>query len=135
MTTALEDLITQLVVVETAISGVAAAHAAVPEALGSMPAFINFPSAGSAEMTPGVSHELHTVVAELHVARGDQKVAEAAARPFIQLFLNALWADPTIGGKCDSVNEVRYRYGRLDWNEEHHLGIRFEVDLRQRRKL
>lgn len=133
--TALELVITQLATVETAIAGVAVAHDQTPESLGSLPAFVNYPSSGEAVHMATDSYELHTIIAELHVARGDQKVAEATARPFIQLFFNAVFADDTLAGTCATVRGIRYRYGGLTFAGVEHIGVRFEVDVKLRRIL
>ena len=135
--TALELVITQLATVEAAIAGVAVAHDKTPESLGSLPAFINYPSSGEALHEAGTSRELHTIIAEVFIGRGDQKVAESTARPFINLFMDAIWADDTLASTCATVRGIRYRYGALPWPgvEGGYVGVRFEVDIKLQRVL
>lgn len=132
--TALELVITQLATMEATISGVAVAHDQTPESLGSLPAFINYLSAGEAWQMATDSYELHTIVAELFCGRGDLKVAESTARPYFQLFVNALFADPTLSGTCATVvSPIRYRYGTLTFAGVEYVGFRFDVQVKIRR--
>jgi hypothetical protein len=133
--TALEAVIAALATLEAGLTGVVVAYSTMPEALGAMPAWLNYPYQGTLSGDAGTTRELHTVVAELVVARGDSMTAEAAARPYLALFPMALFRDPTIAGTASTVNEVRYRYGQFTFAGETLLGIRFEVDLKLRQTL
>ncbi|MGD8499058.1 MAG: hypothetical protein PVJ86_00330 [Phycisphaerales bacterium] len=125
-------VLSQLAIVEATITGVKRAHDETPESLSEFPCFINYPRRGT--VTPVDAclavHGLHTVVCELHITRQDLPTAEGVARPFIDLFVKAVWADPKLSNTCDTVNEIRYEYGRLEFGREQHLGIRFEVDFK-----
>lgn len=126
--------ITALTSIEAGLSGIRTAHDKTPEKLGELPCFINYPRRGTVTPAPGsgctMIKGLHTVVAELHVARKILPHAEGVARPYIDSFVKAVWADPTLGGTVNTVNEIRYEYGRLEFGRETHLGVRFEIDFK-----
>lgn len=125
-------VITKLAAIEAAITGVKRAHDETPESLSEFPCFINYPRRGT--LTPENAcltvKGLHTAVCELHISRQDLPTAETAARPFIERFTHAVWADPTLAGEVDTVNEIRYEYGKLNFGGEVHLGLQFEVDFK-----
>lgn len=127
-------VLTQLATVEATITGIKRAHDETPESLSEFPCFINYPRRGTVTPAPGgvalAIKGLHTVVCELHITRQDLPTAESVARPFIDRFVKAVWADPKLGNTVDTVNEIRYEYGRLEFGREQHLGIRFEVDFK-----
>ena len=126
-------VLTQLAVVEAALSGVARAHDETPENLGEFPCFINYPRSGTITAGPGGVQQvkgLHTVVAELHITRQDLPTAESIARPYLDSFPKAIWSDPTLAGTVNTVLEIRYQYGRLEFGGERHLGVRFEIDFK-----
>ena len=127
-------VLTRLSVIEDAISGVVRAHDETPESLSEFPCFINYPRRGTVTPAPGgvalAIKGLHTVVCELHITRQVLPTAEGVARPFIDLFCKAIFADPKLGNTVDTVNEMRYEYGRLEFGKEQHLGVRFEVDFK-----
>lgn len=126
-------VIDQLVVIESGLSGVKVAHDETPETLSEFPAFINFPSSGTFTVGPGgqgVKKHLATLIAEVHLTRQILPQAEAAARPYIESFADAILADVTLGGTVDSVLEIRWTYGVLAFGAEQHLGCRFELDYK-----
>jgi len=127
-------VLTQLSVVEADITGVVRAYDETPESLSEFPCFVNYPRRGTVTPAPGsVSRAIkgiHTVVCELHITRQNLPTAEGTARPFIDRFCKKVFADPKLGNTVDTVNEIRYEYGRLDFGGEQHLGVRFEVDFK-----
>jgi hypothetical protein len=132
--TATEAVITQLSTIEALITGVARACDTTPEHVGEFPYFVNFPRIGSTKRVPGnMLESLYTLKAELHVARGVLPEADRLARPFINLFEDAVWTDPTLAGTVTAVNDVRHEYVVFVIRDEQHLGIRFEIDVKIRR--
>ncbi len=134
MTTALDNVFTQMQVIEAAIAGVVVAYNKTPEALSVFPCFINYPRTGrTIGEAKNQMESLYTIVAELHVARGILPEAESIARPFINLFEDAIYTDPTLAGTVMTVNEINHSYGQLMFGNETHLGIRFDVSIKMRR--
>lgn len=136
MATAFEDVLTQLATVERTITGVKEAYDRTPEKLVVFPSFINYPARGETTMEAASQlHSLYTVVCELHVMRGVLPEAEAVARPFINRFEDAIFADPTLDSTVSVVNAVRHNYGSVEYAGEQHMVCRFEVDFKLRRAL
>ncbi len=134
MTTALDNVFTQMQVIEAAIAGVVVAYNKTPEALSVFPCFINYPRTGrTIGEAKNQMQSLYTIVAALHVARGILPEAESIARPFINLFEDAIFTDPTLAGTVMTVNEVRHTYGEVMFGSERHLACMFELDIKMRR--
>lgn len=134
MTTAIENLLTQLATTEATIAGVKEAHANPPENLFAFPSFINYVETGE---TIGEADDqlrsLYTIVCEAHLSRAILPEATALAVPLINLFEDAILADPTINGKVTTVNAIRIEFGTVPYGTETHLGIRFRLDVKMRR--
>lgn len=137
MATELEDILAQLATIEAAITGVAAAHEMTPEALGSLPAFTNQPIAAESHLSAGkLCKGLYTIRSTLWVARGDLKVAENTARPFLNRFEDAIFTDPTLGGKCETVvGPIRATYGTMLWAETPYIGWTFDLTVKKERTI
>ena len=137
MTTPYEDVITYVAAQEALITGIAAAYTTTPEALASLPAFVNIPLRGNTYSEAASQlHSNYTLLCVVYVARGDQQVAEGKARPLINLFEDMIWADPTLGATVDTVLDVRHSYGRIPFGTtEVFVGVRFEVDFKIRRAI
>ena len=132
--TTIQGVITLFQTVEATITGVNVAYDNMPEALPSLPAFVNYPARGEfyTESEPNMVG-VFTIVSELHVARGDLVQAETLARPFIYRFPNAIFGAATIyDGGVEAIERIRWVYGELQFAGETHLGIRFETDVRLR---
>lgn len=129
---AIEDIITQLAALEATITGVKNAYDETPEALGPLPAFINYPRLGRLHFsTADGKQNDHTIRCDLLVARGHLPTAENLARPFINRFQVKLAANITLGGTVSTINDIRYEYGEIKIAEESFVGIRFEVDVKE----
>lgn len=134
MTTAIENLLTKLAVIERTIAGVVEAHVNPPENLFAFPSFINYFESG--ETTSDASLQmmgLYTIVCEAHLSRAILPEATALATPLINLFEDAIYTDPTLGGNVMTVNAIRIEFGTVPYGTETHLGIRFRLDLKMRR--
>ena len=135
--TAYENVLAKMATIETAITGVGIAYEKAPEALSVLPAFVNYPLRGDSEYSAGEGvKDIRTLLTVCYVARGDSQTGENKARPFIDLFENAIYADPTLGGTVDTVITIRHSYGKVLWGlSEWFIGIRFEMDFKMRRTL
>lgn len=135
--TAYENVLAKMATLEAAISGVGIAYEKAPEGLTVLPAFVNYPLRGDSEYSAGEGvKDIRTLLAVVYVARGDSQTSENKARPFIDLFENALYKDPTLGGTVDTVITIRHSYGKVLWGlSEWFIGIRFEVDFKMRRTI
>jgi len=129
---AIQDIITQLAALEATITGIKNAYDETPEALGALPAFINYPRLGRLHFsTSDGKQNDHTIRCDLLVARGHLPKAENLARPFIDLFQVKLAANFSLGGTVSTIKEIRYDYGVIEYAGESFVGIRFEVDVKE----
>ena len=134
MSQSIQAVITKLAEIEAGLSGIKAAYDETPEALTVFPCFINYPRRGTYKCGGGPTKEgTQTIRCELHVTRQILPQAETVARPYIDSFVDAVFADPNLGGACVMVTEIRWEYGNLEFAGETHLGIQFEVDCRIRK--
>ena len=126
----IQAIITQLATVEAAIDGVVAAYDETPESLNEFPCFINYPVSGTYRCGSGTMKAgIQTIGAELHVTREVLPEAEAVARPFIDLFTDAIFEDIQLDSNCVAVTEIRWEYGQLKFANETHLGVKFLLDV------
>ena len=134
-----EAVFTQLAAIEAAISGIKATYVHVPEAVTVYPCCINYPVSGSLDVGYVMPSSIagtgnaDTIVVLLLVARGVLSKADKGARPYRDAFMDAITADPTLGGKVSTVKQIRYTYGTSKWAEMDHIGFRFELDVEMRR--
>lgn len=128
---ALSDAVAAVQVKALALSGVKAAPANPPEAINQFPFSVCYPRTGRLTLqSAGWGIYLHTVICEIHVARLLLPQAVAQAAPYIELFAGALIADPKLNGTVVTVNELRYTFGWLEWADDRHIGVRFELDVK-----
>jgi len=129
----IQAIITELATLEAGITGIAAAYDETPDSLSEFPCFINYPKSGRLHFsaTNGGQSD-HTIVCELRYSKLISTEAEAKMRPFVKLFRDKLAANLTLNGTVDTINDIRYEYGRLGTMAgEEYLVIRFEVDVKE----
>ena len=128
----LETTIDYVQAMMRALDGVEEAPDEPPETM------LQFPFVATLPRTAVITREspqmqgLYTIYVEVHVGRQVLPKAIATALPFGDSVPNALWGDPKLGGNVDTINEIRFTFGRLDWGKEQHIGFRFEVDFKLR---
>jgi hypothetical protein len=111
--------------------GIKAAPVNPPEGAVPFPFAVAYPRTGTLRLQSATwSNQLHTIWVELHFGRQILPAAIDQALPYVELFQNAVNADPTLGGSVAVVNEVRYTFGKLEWGGVETLGWRFEVDVK-----
>ena len=127
----LVDAITNIQAKADALSGIKAAPVNPPEDMSQFPFSVCYANIGGVEFrASGFGDYLHTIYCEIHVARIILPKAVAQAMPYIESFVSSVIADPTLGGNVSVVNNIRYTFGRLDWADKQHIGIRFEIDVK-----
>ena len=134
MTTAIENLLTQLATLEATITGVVEAHVNPPENLFAFPSFINYVETG--EVTSDASLQmmgLYTIVCEAHLSRAVLPEAVSLATPLINRFEDAIYTDPTLNSTVTTVNAIRLEFGTVPYGTETHLGVRFRLEVKMRR--
>lgn len=114
------------------LDGIKAAPENPPEALNVFPFGITYPlRVGSTPMTGSQTMRLNTLVSEIHCARVLLPTAVALATDYGDAFPAAVWADITLGGNCNHVNEVRGEFVTFEYAGVRTIGWRFETDIKQ----
>ncbi len=138
-----QDLISAIARIQTlaaAIVGITEAPANPPEGIAQFPFIVTYPESGyitevTWSTTPGASSAMgfHTVVTEIHVARQILPKDVAKAIPFGELFWKKVGADPTLNGIVETIapvdEEMPYRFGRLTWAGEEHIGYQIRTSF------
>lgn len=128
---ALSDAIKDIQKKVKALEGIQAAPDEPVEGINVHPFAVSYARTGKILFaSAGWGHYLQTVVCEIHCSRGMLTLAIQRAMPYIESFVEALQADPTLGDTVSTVNEIRYTFGRLEWGEDTNIGIRFEIDVK-----
>lgn len=86
---------------------------------------LSLASAGWGILTPS------TVYSELHVSQTLLDEAIKLAYGFRTPFLKKFISDPTLDGAVETVVEIRYTFGRLEWSKLSTIGYRFEIVLKE----
>lgn len=139
MAKGIEEAIARLVEIEEAISGVRQAYDKTPENPGDFPYFINYPARGTATCGAGgqgAVRYVHTIRCELHLARKHLPEDERQARPYIEDFIEAIFADPTLNDTVDHIGTgigpttISYEYGYLRGWKPARFGIVFTLEVK-----
>ena len=124
----LDLIMTQISVIESAITGVTKANDKAPATMNVFPQFVNFPEGGpKIERVPSARWVTHQITLELHVTKQVQPEAEAKLRPFLELVLNTFDSNLTLNGTASNSQIQAYKYGVLTYNGQPHLGISFTL--------
>ena len=78
----------------------------------------------------GWSVALHTLVCEIHCQRTVLSLAFAEALPLYESFASGVLADPTLGGAVQTINQLRYTFGGMEYDGTPTLGYRIEIDVK-----
>jgi hypothetical protein len=70
---------------------------------------------------------LHDVLVQLHVARKDLVLDVAAAMPYGDSVPEAIFADPTLGGKAQTFQRIDYEFGEMSYGGSPTVGWRWTV--------
>lgn len=116
-----------------AIPGISSAPDAPPESINQFPFALTYSSRGTLERMSDWTKGLHTIVCEIHFSRQNLPRAIEQAMPYLELFINAIWSDPTLGATVSTIKDaIRYEFGFLPWGgaSDVHIGFRFEIDVK-----
>jgi hypothetical protein len=129
--TRLGDAYKQIQTVAAGISGVKSAPQDVSELDGGFPFIVTYPRTGEFKLhSAGVQNDLHAAYTELHVSRALLGAGIDQAVEIAEAFADALWADPKLGGKVQSLNKISYEFGGLSWAGIDTIGFRFTVEFK-----
>lgn len=116
------------------VTGIRVAPDYAPDALNVFPASVAYPESGVYDLgrPMGDKQGLHTIVVEIHVLSADLPKAIQASIGYIETVTNALMADPTLTGSCQTYGRISYTYGPMAWgtgqNAVATFGPRFVIE-------
>lgn len=125
---------TQLAVIQAiqdtviTVTGIREAPDYPPEQVSDFPFAVAFPAEGDHNF--GVVGErmfLGDIVLEIHVSRVDLPTAVENSIGFGDTIPDALMADPTLNGTCDTFEKIHQSFGALNWGEIQTIGYRFTI--------
>ena len=128
------SLATAIAAVQTvagAVSGIKQAPTNPPEQSAMFPFSICYARTGTeTPQSSGWSVALHTLVCELHCQRTVLPLAVAQALPLYEEFAAAILADVGLAGAVQTVNQLRYTFGELEYGGVKTIGYRIELDVK-----
>lgn len=117
-----------------ALSGIRAAPDEAPEGAGAFPFAICYPVEGTWTLgnPEGAMKGLHTVHLEIHCARKNLEKDLQIAMAYSENVMNALAGDLTLGGTCDNIGSISYRFGEMRYGGKQTLGWQFRITFKQK---
>lgn len=133
---AIETITAALAAIEATITGLSAGRCfdQTPSSIDISPPFVlNVIESGTILRSAGQGSRETTHTIKVHLAVADQsdlRVAEKAARPYINRFIDKMDQNKTISGTCVVSEVTGYRYGPIQLHEGDagYLGIIFDLD-------
>jgi hypothetical protein len=127
-----KDLILSIAQIVRGISGIREAPDYPPEQMADFPFAVVYPGDGrhmghALAGAVGLKKWVGSVIVEIHVGRRDLPSTVASLLDFADSVPNALLADPTLGGKCDTFGEIKQSFGELGWGDTPTIGFRFVI--------
>ena len=114
-------------------NGIRKAPDSPPDKLSHYPFAVAYPGTGTiTKMSSGWKKGLHTIILEIHVARKDMARDVATLIDYEDSLMDLLWTDSNSGlnSTVDTITEVRFQFGALDYDDIPTIGWRFEIDLK-----
>ena len=113
------------------LAGIKQAPTSPPEQTSMFPFAVSYARTGTeTPQSDGWSVSLHTLVCELHCQRTVLGLAVAQALPMYEAFAVAVLADPKLAGTVQTVNQLRYTFGQLEYGGVQTIGFRIEIDVK-----
>jgi hypothetical protein len=113
------------------ISGIKAAPDNPPESINQFPFAVTYPGEVTADPEAGWYDGKFTIVTEIHWTRQNLPTAVAQSIDAWNSFVLKICNDLTLGGNTLGVDEIRGKFGFLQWadQKEAHIGWHFEIDV------
>lgn len=115
------------------VTGIKQAPDYPPEQINEFPFALCYPGSGSFGDGPAGSRlGLHTIILEIHTARGQLPYAVAAVIGYGDAVTAALLSDRTLARAVDCINgPITYTFGPLGWGGQDTIGWRFSIPVKQ----
>lgn len=129
-----KSAITAVANIQTLVAGLAGMRLAPsmpPDAMSAFPFGISYISAVDARKTTASNKVyLYTIVTEIHVARKDLSRDVDKLDAYPTSFPDAIWADPTLSGAVDTVNQITGKLVPAEWGGVDTLAWHFETEVK-----
>lgn len=119
------------------MTGLARVYPDPPESINEFPSLIVYSRDGIMYYTASGGYSLHTLVAEVYLARQYLPEVVDAAKPWPDRAFAALKADQTLGGAVSHVvwdtqggTGLRYQTMPLQYNQQMCFGVRFTITVK-----
>ncbi len=102
-----------------------------PEAMNQFPFAVTYPGDVAATPAAGWYDGTFTIITEIHWTRQNLPTAVRQSVDAWNAFVLKIVNDLTLGGNTLGVNELRGKFGFLQWGDQKdvHIGWRFELDV------
>lgn len=126
--------VTNLAAMVAAIPGINEAPAELPESMNAFPMAVTYVASGNVSMkSASWCTTFPTLVVEIHFIRANLGMAVTEALPYFEPFIQAILADPKLGGAVDTIDDFNFSFGYLTWNgmpEIETIGWKFELKVK-----
>jgi len=122
----LENIITQLALIESTIKDIRRAYDKLPESISELPCILNVPTSGAFKRRPdGIWQVDHQIKIQLLVIRADLPEADTRLRPFIERVPNKLNQNIHLNNSCNTSQVLSYFYAKIEYAKTEYLGIEY----------
>ena len=131
MSQSLNGAIVEIQRLVSELTGIKIAPPEITESVGEFPASLCYANTGTyGTQSAGMIEGLHTLVCEIHIARGMLVGAIKQAMPYAEAFPQKIFASPKLADTVSTINEIRYGFGELKYSGHITIGYRFEIDVK-----
>lgn len=126
------DITEAIANVAATLDGIRGAPARPPDSIGAYPFAVTYCRRGSWRANDATFKTgLLTLVCDIHMGRlPDLGRLLGAHESYLEDFPNALLRDPTLGGACDTINDIRHDLIPLYYAGIETFAYRFEIDIK-----
>lgn len=123
----IQAIITQVVVIQAAITNIKQAHDNPPATINAFPCFVNFMAPAEVNYTPSRRETRHIIKMQLYYSKQVTPEAEKQLRPFIVLVLDAFDQKLQLNATCAYSMVTGYEPGILTYGGHQYVGISFTL--------
>lgn len=128
---AIKDVIFEVQQLWREVGGIASAPDTPPENAADFPFAVTYERQGVMRgQSFGWGLDFLVILSELHVSQAMFQEGILLAQSKKDDFLLKFIEDPTLNTTISTVREVRYTFGRLEWNGVQTIGYRLEIDCK-----
>lgn len=127
----LDEFITALTTVLESMTGIIDAPEHPPEGINEFPFVVCYLAQGRFSYgTDSPTIGVHTVHADVHIARSMLPSDEEASRPYILRGLAAIAGNVRMSSTCEHCLLRSYQYGQLNYGDQKTMGVRLVMEVK-----